>query len=367
MADEEKYLEKPSEPLSLGDTKGRWRRHHVFEDADVRAVNAALAAQRPLLLRGKPGTGKSQLALAAAVGLGRAFVSVVVDARTESRDLLWNFDAVGRLADAQIGSFKQLVKQNSEGQEEVVEESEQEKNPTIRELLRRERYTSPGPLWWAFDWVGAVGQAKLTETDSPPQREGANPGKGVVVLLDEIDKADSSVPNGLLGVLGDGEFSVPQVGTVSCTGVEPLVVITTNEERALPDAFLRRCVVHELKLPKDQKILTHRLVRLGEAHFVGVKGADWPEPTPGSLRLAAKMLHDDRQLCLQESLSPPGVAEYLDLLRVAVARAKTPKDIDGRLGKARQFLLRKHPGLPPVSPEDNADSSSVAALSESSD
>lgn len=97
-----KLLKDPGKPIELprtGSLPGEW---HVFEPRTVNAINAALAARRPLLVRGDPGVGKSQLARAAAQQLGRAFISFVVDSRTESRDLLYHFDAVQRLADAQI-------------------------------------------------------------------------------------------------------------------------------------------------------------------------------------------------------------------------------------------------------------------------
>ncbi len=316
------YLDYSPEPLDLRDEGRRFPRRHVFEEDDVHAVNAALASGRPLLLRGRPGTGKSQLALAAAVGLERAFVSEVIDTRIESRDLLWRFDAVGRLADAQVESTKRLEKRRA-----IAGEGE--------DLLHQSFYTTPGPLWWAFNWSSAAEQAAKAEGALPTPRSGCSPENGVVVLLDEIDKADSSVPNGLLGVLGDGEFTVPGVTEVGCGEIEPLVVITTNEERSLPDAFLRRCAVHHLDLDDDPEKLGQWLLRLGDAHHRDL-GAD-------ALSEAAEMVLEDREACLQEELNPPGGAEYLDLLRVVAARSKTPADAREHMATARKFLLRKHP------------------------
>ena len=94
--------EAPKKPIPLPVRGGPADQVHLFEAEDIQAINAALAAERPLLVRGEPGSGKSQLARAAAQCLGRAFISFTVDSRTESRDLLWEFDAVQRLADAQL-------------------------------------------------------------------------------------------------------------------------------------------------------------------------------------------------------------------------------------------------------------------------
>ena len=105
---------------------------HQFDAKSINALKAALAAQRPLLLRGEPGTGKSQLARAAAVALNRLFVYEVVNAHTESQDLLWRFDAVGRLAEAQT-----LQGQNCS-------------EDKLKQTLDSKRYISPGPLWWAL-------------------------------------------------------------------------------------------------------------------------------------------------------------------------------------------------------------------------
>jgi len=115
---------------------------HVFEESAIDAVNAALAARRPLLVRGEPGIGKSQLARAAAAALGRAYVSCVVDARTESRDLLWQFDAVTRLAEAQL----------AHAGHETAE--------AVRGRLAVRYFVIPGPLWWVFNWESARSQAE---------------------------------------------------------------------------------------------------------------------------------------------------------------------------------------------------------------
>jgi MoxR-like ATPase len=124
-----------SQPLSIPKL-GSWpETRHVFDQASAYALAAAEAANRPLLVRGEPGTGKSQLARAAAVARDRLFLSVVVNARTECQDLQWQFDAVGRLGEAQT------LAQLSE--------------PDVRQLLDPRHFLTPGPLWWVFDWNSA--------------------------------------------------------------------------------------------------------------------------------------------------------------------------------------------------------------------
>ncbi len=296
---------------------------HVFEAESADAVNAALAAGRPLLVRGEPGTGKSQLARAAAVGLGRALVSTVIDARTEARDLLWTFDAVARLAEAQV--------QGALGRRDEA---------AVRASLRQERFLAPGPLWWTFDWARAARQAAAVGAAAPPAPDGWQPEDGVVLLIDEIDKADSAVPNGLLECLGEGRFSCPGGAVVArAEGTMPLVVVTTNEERALPDPFLRRCLVLQLRWPEDREAFVAALVRRGRAHF-----ADCGEQV---LTETADLLAGDRERVAAQGLLPPGGAEYLDLVRALVELA--PGD-DHRqrevLERIARFALEKHPAEP---------------------
>lgn len=292
---------------------------HVIDERSVMAVNAALASGRPLLLRGEPGTGKSQLARAAASALRRAFVSFTVDHRTEPRDLLYSVDYTARLALAQV-----LGVMPREGV------------PAPEEQIHVRHFTHPGPLWWAFDWEGASVQADISKATIPACAAGCDERHGVVVLIDEVDKADSAVPNGLLEALGDRRFSVPTGETVRMKGDEaPLVVITTNEERALPDAFLRRCIVHHLRLHKDEGQLLAWLERLGAAHFKGVD--------PGVLRLAATLLIEDRREINARGLAPPGVAEYIDLLAAVTRQETTATAQETLLRRLRDFTYQKHP------------------------
>ena len=144
----------PSDPVDLSKARGE-PCSHLFREDDVDALNAALLSGRPLLLRGEPGVGKSQLALAAAVKLNRAYVSIVVDADTQVRDLRWREDLVRRLADAQI----------------VGALDDKEEQTKCRQRLKTlDAYTIPGPLWWAFDWKDAAGVAQGAGQVTPPRR-----------------------------------------------------------------------------------------------------------------------------------------------------------------------------------------------------
>lgn len=291
---------------------------HVIDEESILAINASLATGRPLLVRGEPGTGKSQLARAAAKMLKRAFVAHSVDGRTETRDLLWTVDAVARLAEAQVMGALANV-----GTEEV------------RRRIDVLEFVHPGPLWWAFDWASAREQAARAHATEPVVPEGWSPAQGAVVLVDEIDKADSAVPNGLLDALGHGRFDVPGRAAVCLDrACSPLVVITTNEDRALPDAFLRRCLVLHLGLPEKVEELIETLIQRGKAHF--------PACAAAVLQEAAVLLAADREEIRKQDLAPPGLAEYLDLVRaVTEQERKEPKQL-ALLKRIRKFALRKH-------------------------
>lgn len=314
---------RPGEAVVVRRREGAPEQVHVFDEASVMAVNAALAAMRPLLVRGEPGCGKTQLARAAAVKMGRVFVSHVVDSHTEPRDLLWTFDAVARLAEAQVQGALRLGTVPADADE-------------LQQRLDVANYIVPGALWWAFAWDDAAAQAKRTRRMPPAQAEGARPGAGAVVLIDEIDKAESDVPNGLLEALGEGQFTPEgRSEPVKAQGIPPLVVITTNEERGLPDAFLRRCLVLQLTLPQGRDELMQFLVERGRAHFADADGK--------ILESAARMLVEDREAARKQDQPAPGQAEYLDLVRAVLGLARDPAAQMEMLERVRAFSLRKHP------------------------
>lgn len=254
--------------------------YHIFNEEDCYALWAAYAAGRPLLVRGKSGTGKSQLAKAIADQLGWTFVSEVIRGNTELSDLHWNFDAIGRLGEAQAMS----------------------KAECDLDELKAEKFLSPGAFWWAYQWETAKQQYDKCRTKlrAAPENNNAHE-NGVVFLIDEIDKAEPDLPNGLLETLGTYQFTVPYINqTIKANPEKLLVIITTNEERELPTAFVRRCFVHTLKMEETADWLKER----GELHF-GDKIAD------DVYTKAAELLLEDRKLYKRY---PPGLAEYIDLL-----------------------------------------------------
>ena len=291
---------------------------HRFDEKQINALRAAEAAGRPLLVRGEPGTGKSQLAHAAAVASKRLFLSVVVDARSEASDLQWRFDAVARLADAHLAA---------------VPGGEAPRDLDVS------RYLEPGPLWWAFDWNGAAAQLEhFRAGGSAPALPHTDwkPSDGAVLLIDEIDKAEADLPNGLLEAFGNGNFTVGPTGRVVSCGKDvppPLVIVTTNDERELPPAFLRRCLVLTLKLPTDEGELLAFLEARGRLHFAALHGKH-----PGALAEAARMLIDDRRAARDKGVYVPGLAEYLDLLRVIHRIGEDPAELLQRL---RAFVFDK--------------------------
>jgi MoxR-like ATPase len=317
------FLSRPSgEVIPLPALDGLPPSVHVIEEDAILAINAALATGRPLLVRGEPGTGKSQLARAAAVVLKRAFLPHAVDSRTETRDLLWTVDAVARLARAQVM-----------GALHDIDQAEVMRRIDILEFVQ------PGPLWWAFAWASARAQATRAGVSEPSTSADWAPERGAVVLIDEIDKADTAVPNGLLDALGHGRFDVPGRAPVALDRTRPpLVVITTNEERSLPDAFLRRCLVLHLALPDETGALIETLVARGEAHFRDCARA--------VLNRAATLLANDREELRRQDLAPPGLAEYLDLVQAVTRQRGTEDEQLALLDRVAKFALRKHPPEP---------------------
>ena len=290
------FLDTPF--ISL-DTCPAWpkRAVHNFDRQQAVAILAALEIKRPLLIRGEPGIGKTQIARAAAQALRMPLATLVVNERTETEDLFWRYDALRRLSDA---------------------------NDPNRGVADEKTYLSAGPLWWALDHVSAA-EYKGTHSQEPFMAEGTafprDYANGVLLLIDEIDKADRAVPNSLLEALGNYSFEVPYIGgkRVCCTDLDraPLIIITTNNEQALPPAFVRRCLVLDLVLDEEKEKFVETLAERGKALF-GQKFTD-----PKIFENVATQLYEKRQE-LKESGETrlPGQAEYLDHLEAILVMKK---------------------------------------------
>jgi MoxR-like ATPase len=209
------------EPGSL-DEKGRPRFPYYPSDTLVEAVNLAIYLKRPLLVKGEPGCGKTRLAQAVAFELGLPYRSWSIKSTSKARDGLYTYDAVGRLRKAQLAT--------------LMKDAKHIDDPT--------EYVTYGPLGQALK------NAKRT-----------------VVLIDEIDKADIDFPNDLLLELDEKRFEIEETGQTfeAKEGAEPIIFITSNDEKDLPDAFLRRCLFHYIEFPDRA-----RLIEIVNAHVLDV-------------------------------------------------------------------------------------------------
>jgi MoxR-like ATPase len=226
------------------------------------AVNAALKLERPLLIKGEPGTGKTVLAAEVAKSLGRPLLQWHVKSTTKAQQGLYEYDAVARLRDSQLGDAR------------------------VHDISN---YIVKGKLWEAF------------EAPEPP-----------VLLIDEIDKADIEFPNDLLLELDRMEFHVYETKQVVKAVRRPMVIITSNNEKELPDAFLRRCFFHYIRFPDRET-----MERIVAVHYPGIK--------PALLHEALTAFFDIREVAGLKK--KPSTSELLDWIKLLLSEDLSPDDL----------------------------------------
>ena len=250
---------------------------YIATDDLTVAVNAAVALERPLLVKGEPGTGKTELARQVASALGLPMIEWNIKSTTKAQQGLYEYDAVSRLRDSQLGD---------------------ERVHDVKNYIRK------GKLWQAFDAEGKV-----------------------VLLIDEIDKADIEFPNDLLQELDRMEFHVYETGETIRAKHRPVVIITSNNEKELPDAFLRRCFFHYIRFPDE---VTMR--RIVEVHFPKVKES--------LLTTALTQFYELRET--PGLKKKPSTSEVLDWLKLLLAEDLGHEDLKR---DARTMLPRLHGAL----------------------
>lgn len=207
---------------------------------------------------------------------------------TQLEDLHWHYDAISRLGEAQSLAYTLGLQQKIAKHKPYLNKQ----TNALQEKLDHRNFIRPGVFWWAFDWQSAeqYSDKNSTQQTGLPSslKQWDEKKQGVVLLIDEIDKAEPDLPNGLLQTLGDLEFKVPYINKkINVLGEKPLIIITTNEERELPTALIRRCYTHTLKMPDSETDRINWLVKRGKLHFQ----EDIAEPC---YQLAAELLWQDR-------------------------------------------------------------------------
>ncbi|SOE16710.1 MoxR-like ATPase [Hoeflea halophila] len=250
---------------------------YVAEKDLTVAVNAAIKLERPLLVKGEPGTGKTELAIQIARALGLNLIEWSVKSTTKAQQGLYEYDAVSRLRDSQLGD---------------------ERVNDVSNYIRR------GKLWEAF-----VAEKKT------------------VLLIDEIDKADIEFPNDLLQELDRMEFFVYETGETIRARHRPIVIITSNNEKELPDAFLRRCFFHYIRFPDMDT-----LQRIVDVHYPGIKQA--------LVREALTQFYEVRETAGLKK--KPSTSEALDWIRLLVSDDVEPETLRG---DAKNALPKLHGAL----------------------